>query len=82
MVCGYIICSSNETRPSIARSYYKVIELGYLTKDPAAYHDPNVCAKYIKPPAPKPAGTKRKLRDVTVFSRSHSQARKRLAMAE
>jgi hypothetical protein len=27
-----------------ARSYYKGIELGYLTRDPAAYHDPDVCA--------------------------------------
>ena len=31
-----------------ARSYYKGIELGYLTEDPAAYHDLNVCAGYIK----------------------------------
>ena len=29
------------------RSYYKGIELGYLTEDPAAYHDPNVCVPYI-----------------------------------
>jgi len=28
-------------------SYYKGIELGYLTEDPAAYHDPDVCAPYI-----------------------------------
>lgn len=28
------------------RSYYKGIELGYLTEDPAAYHDPDVCAPY------------------------------------
>jgi len=27
-------------------SYYKGIELGYLTEDPAAYHDPDVCAPY------------------------------------
>lgn len=30
------------------RSYYKGIELGYLTEDPAAYHDPNVCVPYIQ----------------------------------
>lgn len=29
-------------------SYYKGIELGYLTEDPAAYHDPNVCKNYTK----------------------------------
>jgi hypothetical protein len=28
-------------------SYYKGIELGYLTEDPAAYHNPDVCAPYI-----------------------------------
>ena len=31
----------------LSRSYYKGIELGYLTEDPAAYHDPDVCAPYI-----------------------------------
>jgi len=31
----------------LARSYYKGIELGYLTEDPAAYHDPNVCVPWI-----------------------------------
>ena len=35
---------------NLARSYFKGIELGYLTKDPAAYHDPNVCAPYIETP--------------------------------
>ncbi|KAF9653334.1 glycoside hydrolase family 5 protein [Thelephora ganbajun] len=29
-------------------SYYKGVELGYLTEDPAAYNDPNVCAGYVK----------------------------------
>jgi len=53
MVCGYIVCSSDGNRPlHLPRSYYKVIELGYMTKDPAAYFDPNVCAKYIKPKPP------------------------------
>ena len=33
-----------------ARSYYEGIERGYLTEDPAAYHDPNVCAGYIETP--------------------------------
>jgi len=28
-------------------SYYKGIELGYLTEDPSALHDPNVCVPYI-----------------------------------
>ncbi|KAF9779204.1 glycoside hydrolase family 5 protein [Thelephora terrestris] len=30
-------------------SYYKGIEVGYLTEDPSAYHDPNVCKNYTKP---------------------------------
>jgi len=29
-------------------SYFKGVDLGYLTKDPAAYNDPNVCEKYVK----------------------------------
>ena len=33
--------------PHFARSYYKGIEFGFLTVDPAAYHDPHVCAPYI-----------------------------------
>lgn len=33
--------------PCYHRSYYKGIELGYLTEDPAAYHNPDVCAPYI-----------------------------------
>lgn len=28
-------------------SYFKGVDLGYLTKDPAAYHDPHVCDKYV-----------------------------------
>jgi aryl-phospho-beta-D-glucosidase BglC (GH1 family) len=28
-------------------SYLEGVEMGFLTKDPAAYHDPNVCAPYI-----------------------------------
>ena len=41
-------CLSVELKliPHFARSYYKGIELGYLTEDPAAYHDPDVCAPY------------------------------------
>ena len=35
---------------NLPRSYYKGIELGYLTEDPAALHNPNVCAEYIKTP--------------------------------
>ena len=31
----------------LPRSYFKVIELGYMTEDPAAYHDPDVCVPYI-----------------------------------
>jgi len=34
----------------LLRSYYKGIELGYFTEDPAAYHDPNVCAPYAQTP--------------------------------
>ena len=46
---GMQACLSVELKltPHFARSYYKGIELGYLTEDPAAYHDPNVCAPYI-----------------------------------
>ena len=33
--------------PRHHRSYFKGVELGYLTEDPAAYHDPDVCAPYI-----------------------------------
>ena len=32
----------------VTRSYYKGVELGYLTEDPAAYHDIHVCDPYIK----------------------------------
>lgn len=35
------------------RSYFKGVDLGYLTKDPAAYHDPHVCDKYVKKAAGK-----------------------------
>ncbi|KAG9313184.1 glycoside hydrolase family 5 protein [Chiua virens] len=28
-------------------SYLEGVEMGFLTKDPTAYHDPNVCAPYI-----------------------------------
>ena len=35
-----------------ARSYYKGIELGYLTEDPAVYHNPDVCVGYIRAPGP------------------------------
>lgn len=33
----------------LSRSYYNGIDIGYLTKDPAAYNDPNVCDPYITP---------------------------------
>jgi len=32
----------------LVRSYFKGVELGYLTEDPAAYNDPNVCAPYTQ----------------------------------
>lgn len=31
----------------LPRSYLKAVELGYLTEDPTAYHDPDVCVPYI-----------------------------------
>ena len=45
---GLWICLFVELKliPRFARSYFKAIELGYFTEDPAAYHDPNVCAPY------------------------------------
>ena len=36
-----------EPTPHLVRSYYKAIELGYLTEDPSDYFDRDVCAKYI-----------------------------------
>lgn len=30
------------------RSYLQGLKLGYLTQDPSQYHNPNVCAPYIK----------------------------------
>ena len=32
----------------LPRSYYKGVEIGYLTKDPAALNNPRVCDPYIK----------------------------------
>ncbi|KAF7370971.1 Glycoside hydrolase family 5 protein [Mycena sanguinolenta] len=32
-------------------SYREGVELGYLTKDPSKYNDPNVCVPYIIPPS-------------------------------
>jgi hypothetical protein len=32
-------------------SYLKGVELGYLTKDPSKYNDPNVCVPYINQPS-------------------------------
>jgi len=40
----------------LPRSYYKGVELGYLTKDPSVYHDPDVCAPYIKATSTAQAG--------------------------
>ena len=33
--------------PVFLRSYLEGVEMGFLTKNPAGYHDPNVCAPYI-----------------------------------
>jgi hypothetical protein len=33
------------------RSYFEGLDRGYLTPDPSQYHDPNVCAPYLNPPA-------------------------------
>lgn len=30
-----------------ARSYLEGVKMGFLTENPAGYHDPNVCAPYI-----------------------------------
>lgn len=44
VVCGCIFFVELELIPYLARSYYKAVELGYLTKDPAAYqHDRDQC---------------------------------------
>jgi len=45
------VSSSCHNSSFLTRSYYKGIELGYLTEDPAAYHDPNVCKPYIQTPS-------------------------------
>lgn len=72
------------------RSYYKVIDLGYMTKDPAAYFDPNVCAKYIKAkptatptptPTPTPSPVPTPTPAATPGKRQHIQKRRKISVS-